>query len=152
MPFSMKYLFFLIITGVAIASCNSAAESSSKNLEALLKDSSKFTSIQWQDTAIDFGAKKMGEVVNITFTCKNIGDKPLYLITVRPSCGCTVADYTKEPIAPGKEGKIDAQFDTKKSHPGDVRKTIFITANNSNRAPQFLAFTGTILADSSANK
>ena len=72
----MKYLFFLIITGVAIASCNSAAESSSKNLEALLKDSSKFTSIQWQDTAIDFGAKKMGEVVNITFTCKNIGDKP----------------------------------------------------------------------------
>ncbi len=53
----------------------------------------------------------MGDIVDINFTCKNTGDKPLYLVYVRPSCGCTVADYTKEPIPPGKEGKIDAQFD-----------------------------------------
>ena len=146
----MKQLFFFIIAGFIMASCNSSANKTSDDLEALRKDSSKFTTIQWLDTAVDFGTKKMGEVVNITYRCKNTGDKPLYLIYVRPSCGCTVADYTKEPIAPGKEGKVDAQFDTKKSHPGDVHKVIFITANNSNRAPETLAFSGEVLADSAS--
>ena len=146
----MKHLFFFIIVGFIISSCNSSADKTPNDLEALRKDSSKFTTIQWLDTAVDFGSRKMGEVVNLTFRFKNTGDKPLYLIYVRPSCGCTVADYTKTPIAPGQEGKVDAQFDTKKSHQGDVHKVIFITANNSNRAPGTLAFSGEILADSAS--
>lgn len=148
----MKQLFFFVAAGFILASCNSSTGKTPDDLEALRKDSSKFTTIQWLDTAVDFGTKKMGEMVNITYRCKNTGDKPLYLIYVRPSCGCTVADYTKEPIAPGQEGKVDAQFDTKKSHPGDVHKVIFVTANNSNRAPATLAFSGEILADSVATE
>ncbi len=143
----MKQLFFFIAAGFIITSCNSSAEKTPKDLDAIRKDSSKFTTIQWLDTAVNFGPRKMGEVVNINFRCKNTGDKPLYLIYVRPSCGCTVADYTKEPIAPGQEGKVDAQFDTKKSHPGDVHKLIFVTANNSNHAPGTLAFSGEIISD-----
>src|SRR6478736_6269150 len=147
----MKQLFFFIIAGFILASCNSSANKTSDDLEALRKDSSKFTTIQWLDTAIDFGSKKMGEVVNITFRCKNTGDKPLYLYDVHPSCGCTLADYTKEPIAPGKEGKIEAQFDTKKSHPGEVHKSVSVSSNNSNYAPSSLKFSGIIVtADSAA--
>lgn len=148
----MKQFLFFIVTVFVIASCNSAASDAPNDLEALRKDSSKFTTIQWVDSAVNFGEKKMGETVNIIFRCKNTGDKPLYLIYVRPSCGCTVANYTKEPIAPGKEGKIEAQFDTKKSHPGDVHKSIFVTANNINPAPQALTFTGRVLDDSAAEK
>lgn len=148
----MKQLFFIFIASLAITACNSTTGEEG-NLEALRKDSSKFTTIQWLDTAINFGPRKMGDVVDITFRCKNTGDKPLYLIYVRPSCGCTVADYTKEPILPGKEGEVNAQFDTKKSHPGDVHKVIFVTANNSNKTPEALSFSGTITEDTlSINK
>ncbi|MFT4154420.1 DUF1573 domain-containing protein [Parafilimonas sp.] len=151
----MKYLFFLIIAVFAIASCNNAGDDSEspRNLEALRKDSAKFTTVQWLDTAYNFGAKKMGDVVNITFRCKNTGDKPLYLIDVRPSCGCTVADYTKEPVAPGREGRVDAQFDTKKSHAGDVHKSIFVTTNTAaGEGHRSLLFSGTVLADSATAK
>ena len=147
----MKQLLFLLLVSIFIAiSCNNA-ETASADIETVRKDSSKFTTIEWLDTAIDFGSKKMGEVVNITFRCKNTGDKPLYLYDVHPSCGCTLADYTKEPIAPGKEGKIEAQFDTKKSHPGEVHKSVSVSSNNSNYAPSALKFSGVVLiADSAA--
>ena len=147
----MKQLLFLLVVSSFVAiSCNNA-ETSSADIENVRKDSSKFTTIEWLDTAVDFGSKKMGEVVNITFRCKNTGDKPLYLYDVHPSCGCTLADYTKEPIAPGKEGKIEAQFDTKKSHPGEVHKSVSVSSNNSNYAPHSLKFSGIIVtADSAA--
>lgn len=144
-----RILAFFTFIAIAAASCNNA-EKSTADLEAIIKDSSKYTTIQWLDTSVNFGSKKMGEIVNITFRCKNTGDKPLYLYNVRPSCGCTLADYTKQPILPGKEGKIDAQFDTKKSHPGEVHKTVFFSANNSNETDSYLKFSGTVLPADSA--
>jgi len=59
----MKQLLFLLLVSIFIAiSCNNA-ETASADIETVRKDSSKFTTIQWLDTAIDFGSKKMGEVV-----------------------------------------------------------------------------------------
>jgi hypothetical protein len=146
----MKQLvFFIIVSGLIAISCNST-EKKPADVSAIMQDSSKYTTVQWLDTSVDFGSRKMGELVNITFRCKNTGDKPLYLFNVHPSCGCTLTDYTKEPIAPGKEGKIDAQFDTKKSHPGEVHKTVFVSANNSNPAPAMLKFSGMVLAADSS--
>ncbi len=144
-----RLLFFILVSAFIAASCNNE-EKKPADVLAIMQDSSKFTTIQWLDSAVDFGSKKMGDIVNITFTCKNTGNKPLYLYNVHPSCGCTLADYTKEPIAPGQEGKINAQFDTKKSHPGAVYKAIFVTTNNSNPAPPSLRFSGIILASDSS--
>ena len=148
--FMKQLLFIILISSFVAISCNNA-ENTPSDIEAVRKDSSKFTTIQWLDTSVNFGSRKMGEIVTITFRCKNTGDKPLYLFNVHPSCGCTLADYTKEPIAPGKEGKIDAQFDTKKSHPGEVHKSVFVSANNSNPAPNTLKFTGMVLAADSSH-
>jgi hypothetical protein len=47
---------------------------------------------------------------------------------VQPGCGCTVADYPKEPIAPGQEGEIRAEFDTK-GREGVQKKNITVFAN-----------------------
>ncbi len=145
----MKTVFLLVgICAMAAVACNNT-ESDPAQVESIMKDSSKYTTIQWMDSSIDFGSKKMGEVVNIVFHCKNTGDKPLYLNQVHPGCGCTLANYTKTPIAPGAMGEVDAQFDTKKSHPGEVHKTIFVSANNSNKVDNYLRFSGTVLpADS----
>lgn len=145
----MKHLlFFIILGGLIMASCNQA-DKTPADVASIVKDSSKFTAIQWADTTIDFGSKKMGEVVNIAFMCTNTGNKPLYLYDVRPSCGCTLVDYSKTPIEPGNQGKIEAQFDTKKSHPGEVHKTVFVRSNSSN-GPTHLSFSGIILSSDSS--
>ena len=49
----------------------------------------------------DFGVVLWKHPATATFKIKNDGDKPLVISNVTTSCGCTVADWTKEPIAPG---------------------------------------------------
>lgn len=55
----------------------------------------------------------MENPVTATFKITNKGDKPLVISNVTTSCGCTVADWTKEPIAPGKTGSVSSTFDAK---------------------------------------
>lgn len=45
-----------------------------------------------------------------TFTLTNISGAPLIIEQANPTCGCTISDYTKEPIAPGKKGVINASY------------------------------------------
>ena len=135
----MRNIFFIISFGLLVSACEQPAKSSN-DAESIMKDSTKFTTIQWQDSVIDFGTKKMGDIVNITFVCTNTGNKPLYLSEVRPGCGCTLVDYTKQPIKPAEQGRIDAKFDTNKSHPGTVHKNIYVHSNTLNDASIYLGF------------
>ena len=61
------------------------------------------------DNAVhDFGKFKEADGnVTHTFVITNQGDAPLVITRVIASCGCTTPVWTKEPIAPGKTGKID---------------------------------------------
>jgi hypothetical protein len=52
---------------------------------------------------------------------------PVIISDVKPSCGCTVADFPKQPIASGKEGRISVTFDAKT--PGYFSKTVTVYAN-----------------------
>ena len=79
-----------------------------------------------------------------TFTVKNDGDKPLVISNVTTSCGCTVADWTKEPIAPGATGVITSVFDAKAL--GRFNKSVGVYCNASNR-PIYLAVRGEVTAD-----
>lgn len=80
-----------------------------------------------------YDAKKVavGEVIKAKFTVENTGDVPLVLSDVRGSCSCTVADFPKEPIAPGKSGVIKATVDTKAAAVGHLEKSVRISANTS---------------------
>ncbi len=130
------FLFFCI-------SCNtnSAANTAHSNT---LNDSANFTQVLWKDSLVNFGTVKQGEKIHILFHCKNTGTKPLYIVSVQPSCGCTVASYTKEAIAAGGEGTVDAVFDSGHSNTPDVRKVITVTTNTLNPSPA-LVFTGTVI-------
>ena len=46
-----------------------------------------------------------------SFTFSNPGQSPLVILNVKTSCGCTVADWIKEPIKPGESGKITVTYD-----------------------------------------
>lgn len=59
---------------------------------------------------IDFGKIKQGVPQKGTFVVTNISNEPLIIEQANPTCGCTISDYTKEPIAPGKTGVINATY------------------------------------------
>ena len=83
----------------------------------------------WESTTHDFGTIEQSKPAEHEFTFKNDGDVPLIISSVKASCGCTVAEYTKEPIAPGQEGTVSARYDAAKV--GAFTKTVTVTANTS---------------------
>ena len=82
----------------------------------------------FENTDHDFGTINEGDVVEYSFKFKNTGDAPLIIQSAQPSCGCTVPDWTKEPIPVGGEGYVKAKFDSK-GKPNIQNKTITVTAN-----------------------
>lgn len=84
--------------------------------------------IQYEETDYDFGTINEGDVVEHTFKFKNTGEAPLIIQSAKPSCGCTVPDWTKEPIPVGGEGFIHAKFDSE-GKSNIQNKTITVTAN-----------------------
>lgn len=68
-------------------------------------DIAKFTT-----ETINLGKIKQGVPVKGVFTVTNISNQALIIEQANPTCGCTISDYTKEPIAAGKTGVINATF------------------------------------------
>jgi hypothetical protein len=86
------------------------------------------TTIQWIDSVKTVGKIKNGEKVQISFRFKNTGDKQLVITSVIVSCGCTVAEKPEQPIAPGEEGVIKAEFNSA-GRLGTNHKTITVQSN-----------------------
>jgi Protein of unknown function (DUF1573) len=59
---------------------------------------------------IELGKVKQGNPVTAKFLVTNVGTEPLIIEQANPTCGCTISDYTKAPIAPGKSGYINATY------------------------------------------
>lgn len=81
------------------------------------------------NAVFDAGKVAIGEVIHAKFTVENTGDSPLVFSDVKGTCSCTIADYPKEAIAPGKTGIIKATVDTKAAPVGRLQKSIRILAN-----------------------
>jgi len=100
------------------------------------------TTIQWDSDKFEFGKIKQGDVTNHAFRFKNTGTNPLQLTYVRPSCGCTATNWTKEVIPPGGEGMVEINFNsTGKS--GQQHKVVTVFANTE-PIMQNLQFTGDV--------
>ena len=72
----------------------------------------------------DFGKVEQGVPATATFTVTNIGSEPLMIENASPSCGCTVSDFTKTEIAPGKTGYIKATFNA--ANLGVINKSVTV--------------------------
>ena len=75
----------------------------------------------------DFGKITQGTPVTTVFEFTNVGKEPLILTEVRPTCGCTIADYTKTPVKSGDKGLIKITYNAAVA--GSFIKTIIITSN-----------------------
>jgi hypothetical protein len=96
--------------------------------EPEVKPEGPLPAMQFEKTDHDFGTINEGDKVTYTYKLKNTGDAPLIIQGAKPSCGCTVPEWTKTPIPVGGEGFVKAEFDSK-GKPNVQNKTITVTAN-----------------------
>jgi len=68
--------------------------------------------ISFDKTTFDYGNVKAGSDGHRFFTVKNTGNKPLIISEVKPSCGCTTPEWSKDPILPGKTAQIKVGYNT----------------------------------------
>lgn len=99
----------------------------------------------WETETHDFGAIPQGKPASFTFQVVNEGNQPLTIEKVKPSCGCTAANYTKEPIAPGERGFVTAEYNA--HNVGSFSKTVVVTTNDSNTPRIVLRLTGEVKAE-----
>ena len=96
----------------------------------------------WEETTHDFGKIAKNVPATHEFNFINTGEVPLVISSVKGSCGCTVTDYTKESIAPGKSGLVKATYNAAKI--GAFHKTVTVTANTED-GPVVLSIKGEVL-------
>lgn len=76
----------------------------------------------------DFGTLKEGPVAEHVFEFTNAGNEPLIIQNASASCGCTTPEWPKEPILPGKKGKIMVRYNTQ-GRVGQFNKEVYIQSN-----------------------
>ncbi len=93
-----------------------------------VKPEGPLPTMEFQKTDHDFGTITEGQVVEYTYAFKNTGVAPLIIQTAQGSCGCTVPDWSKDPIPVGGTGFVKAKFDSN-GKPNIQNKTVTVTAN-----------------------
>jgi|1048.fasta_scaffold00912_10 hypothetical protein len=91
-------------------------------------DTSKVAKITFEETNISFGSIKEGEMVEKSFQFSNSGKFPLYILDVYGTCGCTVPEWPKGMIEPGRGGSIKVKFNSE-GKTNEQRKLITVVAN-----------------------
>ena len=114
--------------------------------DQMLQDakSKPLTNLVLSESTHNFGDIKKGETVEHVYEVTNTGTNPLIISNVKPGCGCTAPDYTKDPILPGKKGTITLKFDSS-NFDGPVQKSAEVYANV-DAAPVVIGFMGNVVA------
>jgi hypothetical protein len=100
--------------------------------------------IKFDEISFDFGEITEGTYAKHIFKFKNIGDKPLVLKEVKPACGCTASEWTRQPVLPGEEGQITAVFNSRGYGGRSFHKSISVTTNMHVNAQKVLFFKGSV--------
>jgi len=119
-------------TKVATTTTNTVGDTPPANANEPAVPAGPLTTIDIPEATFDFGEIMEGEKVNHDYPIKNTGTEPLIISNAKGSCGCTVPDWPREPIAPGEEAVIKVQFDSKGKGKvgGNLQsKRVTITAN-----------------------
>lgn len=98
--------------------------------------------IAFQKETHDFGVVTEGAQASYDFEFTNTGSAPVIISNVSASCGCTTPFWTREPVLPGKTGKVTASYNST-GRPGVFYKTVTVVSN-ANNATAVLTIKGTV--------
>ncbi|MFS4467330.1 DUF1573 domain-containing protein [Maribacter sp. 2210JD10-5] len=128
-----KVVFALSLVSVfAFTSCKENASKkidTAKVEEAAQRDeaSKAVPVMSFEKSEHDFGTIEQGTPQETAFKFTNTGNAPLIITDAKSSCGCTVPNPPKDPIAPGESSELKVKFNG--SGQNQVTKTITVTAN-----------------------
>jgi hypothetical protein len=103
----------------------------------------------WKAKTIDLGKIEQGKPVTVEFEFTNPSMVPLIINDVKPNCGCTVADYPKEPVAPGKSGKIKVTYNAASS--GPFTKSTSVSSNSEEGMVQLIIKGEVVIQETAKN-
>lgn len=104
-----------------------AGMATAQQFTAALAVKEEAAAFSWDEQTFDFGNIEKGKPVTHIFEFINNGTAPLLITNVKPSCGCTSPEWTKDPIPAGGTGFIKTTFNAANS--GIFNKTIAVSAN-----------------------
>lgn len=134
---------------ISLISCQSAGATQEKALQEIKTDSKDISNAEiirnpvtanhpidtinvakmtFEQAKFKYGEVEEGSIVTHDFEFTNTGKAPLIISNAKSTCGCTVPQWPKEPIAVGETGVINVRFDTKDKKKYNT-KPVFITAN-----------------------
>jgi hypothetical protein len=102
----------------------------------------KGAEIKFDKLVHDYGNIYQNDNGTTVFEFTNTGNEPLIIDNVKYNCGCTVPEWTKEPVLPGQRGAIKVVYDTRRI--GTINKQISVYSNAQNGIVN-LAIKGNVL-------
>jgi len=119
---------FIILVVMGISFVAAAHSSTSNDAAATIQDDNALITVD--KMVHDFGTFAATDgTKSATFVITNNTGAPILITSARASCGCTVPDWTKTPIEPGKTGTVTAKYDPN-NQSGPFEKTITIYTNS----------------------
>jgi hypothetical protein len=150
-----KYLILIIV--MIVSSCDDSINkvaSKEKRLSTKLinnnqsikqkKISNKQPVFEINKDLHDFGDIIEGEKVTHKFIITNSGMADLIISSAKGSCGCTVPQWPKDPIRPGKKAEIKVTFNSK-GRLGSQTKKVSVISNAIPNA-KILTIRGNVIA------
>ncbi len=114
----MKHTKIVLLIALMAIFCSFGMEAKGKKARA-----------QFTEYKYDLGnVPEKGGPVSHEFKFTNTGDGNLIIIDASTTCGCTRPEYPKNPIAPGKSGKIKVTY-LPDHRPGPIDRTITVRTN-----------------------
>ncbi len=92
---------------------------------------------------VDVKPKPEDETIEVAFTFKNDGAKPVRILNLESQCSCLSATLNKAEYAPGEAGSGRAQFKIS-SFVGEEEKTITVTTNDPKQPEWIIPFVITV--------
>ena len=131
----MKTLYTLLLSAIVLASCSNTDD---KKITTNLvnnpltaernADQVDMHKIELSHDFFDFGEMNQKESMSTEFVIKNTGDAPLLIRSAKGSCGCTVPEWPKEPVAVDDEAIIKVTFNSGNKK-GKQNKTVTLITN-----------------------
>lgn len=110
-----------------------------------LTSANQDSTIKWVSTIIDLGEVPLNVPAKAIFEFSNISSEPVFITSVRSSCGCTVPDYSKEPVLPKISSTVSVIYNAKAL--GAFQKTVTVITNDNKE--HRLTLKGTVVENKS---
>jgi hypothetical protein len=134
----MKRFFFILLVAI-MATAISCSQSNNG------KTNKKAAEISFAEAEHDFGTIEQGSNAEYAFIFKNTGKEDLVVSNVQTSCGCTIPDWTREPVGKRKSGVVNVHYNTHVV--GNFVKSITVYSNAAT-SPVTLKIRGTVVSKS----